>query len=84
VAQREPFPRSAAGRYLAHGGVEMTHAFSSMGYVHYKATMTKLSVNTPIAISFELVANRLHLRNDGRIVRACVGPIVKSRARNSH
>jgi hypothetical protein len=27
---------------------------------------------------------RLHLRNDGRIVRACVGPIVKSRARNSH
>jgi hypothetical protein len=35
---------------------------------------TKLSVNTPIAISFELVANRLHLPNDGRIVRACVGP----------
>src|SRR6266567_1579531 len=56
----------------------LAHQPADLLGVHHKATMTKLSINTPIAISFELVANRLHLRNDGRIVRACVGPIVKS------
>jgi hypothetical protein len=60
----------------------LAHQPADLLGVHHKAAMTKLSVNTPIAISFELVANRLHLRNDGRIVRACVAPIVRSRARN--
>jgi hypothetical protein len=78
VCRRDETPaRLRIERMLAHQPADL------LG-VHHKATMTKLSVNTPIAISFELVANRLHLRNDGRIVRACVGPIVKSRARNSH
>src|SRR5450432_1203925 len=73
----EPPARLRIERMFAHQPADL------LG-VHHKATMTKLSVDTPIAISFELIANRLYLRNDGCIVRACVGPIVKSRARNSH
>src|SRR6266576_1134736 len=38
----------------------------------------------PIAIGFELVANRFHLRNDAQVARAGIGHVVKSRATNPH
>ena len=34
--------------------------------VHHNATVAEFGVNTPIAIGFELIANRFHLRNNGR------------------
>jgi len=46
--------------------------------------VAEFGVNTPIAIGFELIANRLQLRNNGRIVRACIGPIVEGRAGDPH
>src|SRR6201984_2242690 len=52
--------------------------------VHDNATMAWFGVNTPIAIGFELVANRFHLRNDGQVARAGIGHVVKSRATNPH
>jgi hypothetical protein len=52
--------------------------------VHHNATVAEFGVNTPIAIGFELIANRFHLRNNGRIVRACIGPIVEGRAGDPH
>src|SRR6516225_8350501 len=46
--------------------------------------MAKFGANTPIAIGFEHVANRFHLCNDSRIVRACIAHIVVARASDPH
>ena len=46
--------------------------------------MAQFGAHTPIAIGFELVANRFHLCNDGRIVCAGIGSIVEGRARDPH
>src|SRR5476651_288858 len=48
------------------------------------ATMAELGINTPVAIGFELVANRFHLGNDDRVARSGVGGVVKSRASDPH
>src|SRR5262249_25015460 len=62
----------------------LAHEPTDLLGVHDNATMTEFGVNTPIAIGFEFVTNRLHLRNDSQIARMNVGYVVKRRATNPH
>ena len=77
IRRRDKTPALPWIRMLAHEPADL------LG-VHDNATMAEFGVNTPIAIGFELVANRFHLRNDAQVARAGIGRVVKSRATNPH
>ena len=62
----------------------LAHEPTDLLGVHDNAAMTEFGVNTPIAIGFELVTNRFHLRNDSQIARMDVGYVVKRRATDPH
>ena len=62
----------------------LAHESTDLLGVHDHATMAQFGANTPVAIGFELVANRFNLCNDGRIVRACIGRIVEGGAADPH
>src|SRR5882724_11807541 len=64
--------------------IMLAHEPSNLLGVDDNATMAEFGVNTPVAIGFELVANRFHLGNDDRVARASVGGVVKSRAAYPH
>jgi hypothetical protein len=46
--------------------------------------MAEFGVNTPVAISFELVTNRFHLGNNNGVARANVWPVIEGRAADPH
>ena len=52
--------------------------------VHDHAAMAEFGANAPVAIGFELVANRFHLGNDSRVARASVGRVIEGRAGDPH
>ena len=62
----------------------LAHEPTDLLGVHDNATMTEFGINTPIAIGFELITNRFHLRNDSQIARMDVGYVVKRRATDPH
>jgi hypothetical protein len=62
----------------------LAHQPADLLGVHDHATMAEFGANTPVAIGFELVANRFHLRDDDCIVRACIGCVVEGRAADPH
>jgi hypothetical protein len=61
-----------------------THETTDFLGVHDHAAMAQFGANAPVAIGFELVANRFHLGNNSGVARASVWRVIEGRAGDPH
>ncbi len=52
--------------------------------IHDHATMAQFGTHTPVAIGFELVANRFHLSDNSDLARASVWRVIEGGAGDPH
>jgi len=60
------------------------HETADLLGVHDHAAMTQFGPHTPVAVGFELVANRFHLSDNSAVARANIRLVVEGRATDPH